>query len=54
MKACNLSVIKEKANVAFFETPEASSEGKEVVRVFDEISKILMDNGINEKYLKLC
>lgn len=54
IKAYNIWVFKEAPNIAFFEKPEPPYKGKEVVMVYDEISQILMDNGVNEKYLKLC
>ncbi len=46
IKAYNIWVFKE--------APEPPHKGKEVLMVYDEISQILMDNGVNEKYLKLC
>ncbi len=53
IKAYNIWAIKEAADVAFFETSESPYKGKEVMVVYDEISKILLNNGVNEKYLKL-
>lgn len=54
IKAYNIWVFNEAADVAFFGKPEPPYKGKEVVMVYNEISQILMDNGVNEKYLKLC
>lgn len=49
--AFNIWAFKEVSDVAIFGTPPY--KGTEVVTVYDEISKILMDNGVDEKYLKL-
>lgn len=54
IKAYNIWVFEKAVmDVAFFETPVLPYKGKEVVAVYDEISKILLDSGVNEKYLKL-
>ncbi len=60
IQAYNIWAIKEAADVAFMETPKAPykgpitpSKGKEVLAVYDKISKILMENGVHEKYLML-
>lgn len=53
IKAFNIWVFDEATDVGFFGKPEPPYKGKEVVMVFDEISQILMDNGVNEKFLKL-
>lgn len=60
IKAYNIWAIKEETDVAFFEMLRLSDKGsaipykgKEIVIVYDKISKILMENGVSERYLKL-
>lgn len=47
----NISAFRDDVDVAIIGNPPY--KGKEVLQLFDEISKILLDNGISRKYLAL-
>lgn len=47
----NISAFKDDVDVAINGNPPY--RGKEVLQLYDEISKILLDNGISRKYLSL-
>lgn len=49
--AYNIWAFKENANVGIIGTPPY--KGSTVLKLFDEISKILLDNGVNPKYLRI-
>lgn len=60
INAFNIWAIKEEADVGFYETLNSPykglivpHKGKEIIIVYNEISKILLDNRVNEMYLKL-
>lgn len=47
----NISAFRDDVDVAIIGNPPY--KGKEVLQLYDEISKILLDNGISRKYLSL-
>lgn len=47
----NISAFREGRNVAIVGKPPY--KGREVLKLYDEISKILSDNGVSQKYLSL-
>lgn len=49
--AFNISAFRDGADVAILGTPPY--KGKEILKVYDNISKILLDNGVSQKYLTL-
>ena len=47
----NISAFRDDADVAIIGNPPY--KGKEVLKLYDDISKILSDNGVSQKYLAL-
>ena len=47
----NISAFRDDVDVAIIGNPPY--KGKEVLKLYDDISKILSDNGVNQKYLAL-
>ena len=47
----NIFAFRDEANVGIVGNPPY--KGKEVLKLYDDISKILSDNGVDQKYLSL-
>ena len=47
----NISAFRDDVDVVIIGNPPY--KGKEVLKLYDDISKILSDNGVNQKYLAL-